>query len=509
MSRQSFGIKNTKISLIFYVILLILTFFSRKIFIDALGTEIVGLSSAMLNILNIINLSELGVGTAIATTLYKPLYDKDNSKISDIISILGYFYRIIGFVVIGIGVLLLVAMPFLFSDKGVEMHWVYMAFGAMFLSNLVPYFISYEQTILTADQRYYEIAAATNITVILRVVVQVILLKVFDLGYGWWLVCEAVSAILLGIWLVHRVKTLYPKLNSSWVRGKNIRKTYPEIFVKARQIIPHRISSSVLNQTDNILLLILTSLESITLYTNYSLLMSKSVALVSNSFNGLIAGVGNLIAQGNMDSIKKLFWEFNALFFVISSVLAIGFYHLSSPFVGLWLGGEFVLGTDIVILLSVNAFLSIMRLPLIYFTNGYSLFKDTWAPCVEALINLVFSFAFGYFYGIMGVMLGTAISLSFMQVWKPYFFYSEIFKISVLNYWKELLKYIIVFVFVWLVIDLFSEFLFSKLPLESFFIWIIDAVIICVMALFMFVAILYKLSSGMRNVTDRFISILR
>lgn len=119
MSRQEKGIKNVTVTLIFYLISMLLAFFSRKIFIDYLGENIVGLNTTIVNILGFLNLAELGVTSAIATALYKPLYRQDKEGYQCIISIFNYLYHIIGYVILGIGIVIIFFLPTFFEGKGV------------------------------------------------------------------------------------------------------------------------------------------------------------------------------------------------------------------------------------------------------------------------------------------------------------------------------------------------------------------------------------------------------
>lgn len=100
-SRIQKSIKNAKVNVIFYVITAVLAFFSRKVFLDNLGTEFLGLSSTLGDILNLMNITELGIGTAVGVTLYKPLYNDEREKISDIISVYGFLYSRIGLLIGG------------------------------------------------------------------------------------------------------------------------------------------------------------------------------------------------------------------------------------------------------------------------------------------------------------------------------------------------------------------------------------------------------------------------
>ena len=103
-SRVHKSILNAKINLIFYFITLFLSFFSRKIFLDCLGDDFVGLTGTLSNLLDFLNLAELGIGAAIGTVLYKPLFDQDHEKINEIVSVFGYFYRKVGWVILCAGI---------------------------------------------------------------------------------------------------------------------------------------------------------------------------------------------------------------------------------------------------------------------------------------------------------------------------------------------------------------------------------------------------------------------
>ena len=100
-SRTSKSIRNSKVALIYTFFNSILSFFSRKIFLDHLGTEILGLNTTAVNILQFLNLAELGIGTAVTFTIYKPLFEKDYESVNEIVSVQGWLYRRIAWWMIG------------------------------------------------------------------------------------------------------------------------------------------------------------------------------------------------------------------------------------------------------------------------------------------------------------------------------------------------------------------------------------------------------------------------
>ena len=83
-SRVKKSLLNARVNLIFYFLALALSFFSRKIFLDTLRADFVGLTGTLQNLLSFLNLAELGISTAIGYVLYQPLYEHNKEKINEI-----------------------------------------------------------------------------------------------------------------------------------------------------------------------------------------------------------------------------------------------------------------------------------------------------------------------------------------------------------------------------------------------------------------------------------------
>src|SRR5690606_10117531 len=125
MSRIKKTFKNARIGVFFFSITLFIHFFSRKIFLDSLGDEFIGLTNTLQSILGFLNLAELGVGTAIGVTLYKPLFKNDQEEINKIISLIGYLYKKIGFAILILGLLVFIFLPFIFETTTIKLSIVY------------------------------------------------------------------------------------------------------------------------------------------------------------------------------------------------------------------------------------------------------------------------------------------------------------------------------------------------------------------------------------------------
>ena len=141
-SRLKKSYLNARVNVLFYFITLFISFFSRKIFLDMLGADFVGLMGTLQNLLGFLNLAELGIGASIGFVLYKPLFNGDKDKIRDIISVLGYLYRNVGLIILGVGLILACFLPLIFANISIGLGVVYFAYFAFLSSALISYFIN-------------------------------------------------------------------------------------------------------------------------------------------------------------------------------------------------------------------------------------------------------------------------------------------------------------------------------------------------------------------------------
>lgn len=397
MSRTKQSLKNLKISSVSLIISILLNFISRSVFIEYLGIDIVGLSSTLLNILGFLNLAELGLTSAIAGALYEPLFVKDRQKIQDIISIFGFLYRIIGLSILVVGIIVSFFLPYFFKDTGLPYSYIVGGYYTYLIVSLIGYFISYKQTLLVADQSEYIVTSYTYTAQVLKFIFQIVILKYLGYGYIFWLIIELFFGLTYGLIINRTVSKRYPWLQTSFKHGKKIRKEYNRLFITIKQVIPHNIAAFVQNQSSNILIYAFSSLATVTIYTNYTMIMVRCVSVLNICLRGITASFGNLIAEGDQDKTLSIFLQFNSLFFIIGGVVCTTSYYQVEPFIHLWLGDGFFLDDWIFWLMLYIMYVSIVRLPINYFIGGFVLYKDVWAPMAEAIINIVVAIILGFF----------------------------------------------------------------------------------------------------------------
>ena len=314
------SLMNIKVGMIFYILSLFLAFFSRRVFLDCLGAEFIGLTGMLMNIMSFLSVAELGIGTSIVYFLYKPLQEDNHDKINEVVSMLAFLYRCIGAVIGIAGIIISLFFPWWFNHLTTGLSLVYFAFYSFLASSVSGYIFNYKQLLVSANQKQYLVSAYFQTIGIVRSLTQ-ILLAYYYRNLWLWVVVGLVFTIIGIIIFNYRIQKLYPWLNVNLREGRKNLKKYPEILKKTRQIVIFKIKNFILYKSDEILVGAFVSVVKVAFYGNYTMIINKFLYLVNILSDGLSAGVGNLIAEGNEKNIMKVYWEMTAARFFILGII--------------------------------------------------------------------------------------------------------------------------------------------------------------------------------------------
>lgn len=430
------SIRNAEVNLLFYFLSLFLTFFSRKIFLDNLGAEFIGLTGTLNNILGYLNLSELGISACIGYFLFKPIQTGNRKEIQDILSLLGWLYNRIGAIIFAGAFVVSLFFPLIFAHAGLGLGIIYFAFYSFLGSSLIGYFINYRQILLSADQKNYLVAIYYQSANLVKLGLQIFLAYHFKNLY-LWVAVEFLFGIIGCIILNWKINKEYPWLKVDKRQGKALLKQYPEIITKTRQVFIHKIKDFVLVKSDELFIFLFVSLKMVAYYGNYMIIISKLISMFSAVTGSVGASVGNLVAEGNKPHMMKVFWEYTTIQHTIAATLSFSLYLLVEPFVSHWLGSEYIMDHSILVLLVVYIYITNSRNSVDSFNYAHGLYADVWAAWAELIINVSVTIVCGLQWGIIGILLGKIASLvPIVVIWKPYYLFSTGFKESVWVYWK-------------------------------------------------------------------------
>lgn len=259
------------------------------------------------------------------------------------------------------------------------------------------------------------------------------------------------------------IKRNYPFLANSALSLKELNRRHPLVQTKIRQVFFHKIAGFVLQQTSPLIIYGFASMTLVALYGNYTLIMMGIYSLVNALSNGLTAGIGNLVAEGDKKRIMPVFEELFSVRFLIACTISFGMLTLAQPFITLWIGEEFLLPNSTLCIMTGILFFNISRTAVDSFINAHGFYSDIYAPIIEALLNIGCSIGLGFFWGLNGILVGVLISLVIIPAcWKPIF----LFKINLKYGFGEYVKSYTIHLVMALGAAVISFYLLYILPIE-------------------------------------------
>ena len=495
---------NAKVNFIFYFVMILISFVSRKVFLNTLGAEFMGLTGTLGNILGMLSLAELGIGTSMSFHLYKPIRESDQDKINELISLFGWFYRIVGsFIFIG-SIIISLFFPLIFRNTEISLPLIYFVFFSFLCSSLIGYFINYRQILLGADQRGYVVSAYLQTAAVIKTIIQIFCCLYF-LNYYLWAIIEFSFAIIGCILLNCRIDKTYPWLHSRPSTGSGLYGKYPTVMRSVRQIFVHRMKDFLLSKSDQILIFAFVSLKYVAYYGNYAIIVTKILNLFGTVMGSAEAGVGNLLAENNKEKSMTVFWELMSTRYLFSGIICVVLFHIIPPFIEVWIGEEYLLSTLVLFLICLNMFIGMTRTVIDTFNHCYGHYADVWSAWVEGGLNLSVTISVAWFHGIVGILLGKIVSLLIIVViWKPMYLFRSGFNESYKTYWRTTSIYYLL-MFVCMGITAFVSSLFPINPASSWLVFITYSLCVTLTMVISYSVLMYFFSKGLKGFIVRIV----
>lgn len=458
--------KNSALNIITNVFIVlvqtVLTFCVRIIFTKTLSTEYLGLQGLFTNIISMLSLADLGIGTAICYSLYKPLSDNDTEAISVIVTKLKKVYRVISLIIIFIG---LIMTPFIHNvATGYNHGNIELIFIIYILTLAFEYFISYREVLITADQKKYQISFI-NILYLISVcgIQMLVLIKThnFILYILVDLILKSLKFVIANIYIKNKYKNIDFKSKSDMDRESN-----NNLITNIKSLFIIRIGDYLVNGTDNIIISKFINVTVTGIYGNYLSIMFVLKNIVGTIMNSVTSSFGNLIVEESKETQNNVFNIMNYVNNFILTYFCMCFYLLINLFILNIFGKKFLLGNYEILVITFNLFLIGSLYPIDSVRNAAGIFKnDRFVPIVQAFINLTVSILLSLKLGLLGVLLGTTVSYVLTVAWeRPYLIYKNVLKLNAkiyfLNYVLNVLKLVLITFICYFIIKRFKVSIF-------------------------------------------------
>ena len=414
----------------------------RTAMIYLMGVQYLGLNSLFTSVLQVLNLAELGVGSAMVYSMYKPIAEDDDTTICALMKLYRTYYRMIGLVIAVVGCALTPFIPYLIKSDvptGLNIYVLYILnLGATVLSY---WLFAYKNSILSAHQRTDVVSKVTLITSTIQYGLQLFVLWAFHNYYLYVIVMLATQALTNIVTAVCADK-LYPQFKPKGevsTEEKNI------ITKKIKDLFFIKIGSVVVDSADTIVISAFLGLTSLAIYQNYFYIMNSVYGMVGIVFVSITAGVGNSLIT---ESIEKNYNDLRTFTFLLSGILCFCctcFIGLYQPFMKIWVGDSLMLGFPFVILICIYFYVrliaSIWNVP----KDAAGLWHtDRYRALIAAAVNLALNLAMVNYIGLYGILLSTIISVLCISCpWILHNIFKYVYKQRPWSYLLQIMKYLL------------------------------------------------------------------
>ena len=430
-------LKNSFYSVLNYVLLIVLSLLVRKVLILYFPIEYTGYEALFSDIFTLLSIADMGMESIITYNLYEQMA-KDKNNIGDIMELARKLYCLIALAVLVLGGLICVFLPVMFSAEKYDFTLILIIYIIQVFNLSISYLTGYKRLLLVADQKEYICLKWDSKILVLIQFSRIIVLAIFRNYFLYMGLCVAqtlIQNIGINIKCNREYKGLYNNKN------KKVKAIY-NIKNDIGNFLCHRISSVVYSATDNIVITMMLGLATTGLYSNYYMVAKYTYSFATKIMKPLQASIGNYLYSETDDKQKiVLLKKLNTVAFIFAAFVCNSLIQLSTPFVILWLGDEYVQGKSLVVLLALNIFIAINQDFIYYFRNSYGRYEvDKKYMMLSSVVNLVLSIVLSKIWGLSGIVLATIVGHLFIWYGRVKFVYLEILKINIKEYWSEQIK---------------------------------------------------------------------
>ncbi|PGL70335.1 hypothetical protein [Bacillus sp. AFS055030] len=468
------------------IVITLLSFISRTVFINSLGIEYLGLNGLLTNILSMLTLAEAGIGASIIYSLYKPVAENDQEKINVLMKLYKKAYFIIALIVLLLGLSLMPFLGFFIKDSNLEnVNTIYFLF---LLNTVAPYFYLHKTSFLNVSQKSYIVTGAYTISSIISTCLKIGILY-FTKNYILYLVIDSIVTITTSVALTYVVNKMYPFLKNK-VLNKLDFETKNKIIKNIKAIVLQNIGNYLVIGTDNIIISSFISVAAVGLYSNYNLLIEICRNFTYQIFNNMYHSIGNLVAIENVERIYSIYKVYMMLNFWLYSFFSILLLIVIEPFIKIWIGSEYLMSKGVLIILMIIFYERGLRNAITTVKTTAGVFhEDRYAPLCQAVINLIASIILVKYLGIAGVFIGTLISVLLVPFWTtPYLVFTKVFNKSVNIYYLKYVYYLIIGIGTYFLTNFICGFIF----LNDIYSLLLKLIICIVVPNLVYIFIFYK-----------------
>ena len=401
------SVRNISYRFVSQVASIVLKFVSRTIFIYILGVEYLGINGLFSEILQMLSLADLGFGTAMVYSMYKPLAEHDEKRLTQLVALYKKIYTIIAITITVIGISLVPFLKYLVNmDKDIPYLKVYYL---LYLANTVSsYLVVYKTCILNADQKNYLISKYNTIFSFVSLSVTSVFLLITH-NFMVYLIAQVAVTYANNFYVSHVAEKQYPYINNKV--EKLPKKEGKQIFQNVKSVFIYKVANTLIGSTDNTLISVLIGTIAVGFYSNYCMIVNNITLFINIIFSSVTASIGNMVVEANKKKNYDVYCLMQFVSFLLSSVAITVTYLVINDLINVWLGEKFVLEPLVLLAIALNMYFSVVLMPMWSYREATGMYLQTkYVMVATAVVNLVVSIALGKILGLSGILFATSIA---------------------------------------------------------------------------------------------------
>lgn len=482
--KKRITISNTFFSLALQIITIISGFIVPRLLLKTFGSEVNGLVSSLNQFLNYITLIEGGVTAVILANLYKPLAEKNCKKINSVVAATNHFFKKIALIFLAYTIILSILYPVIVKTN---FSYIYISTLTLILSiNLfIQYFLSLTwKVLLQADKKVSFISIVQIICVILNTLSVAVMVNVFPNIHFVKLLSSLI--FLLQPLCYH----LYIKKHYDIDKNVEPDKTSLSQRWSGFGI---NIAAFIHNNTDIVIITLLLSLTDVSVYSIYFLVVEGLKRLITSISGGIVPTLGHAYASGDRKKTNAVFDAYEIVIFFVTYILFTAGFLLITPFVQVYSLGindanyyQPLLGYFLILAEMIFC----LREPYVNMAYSANKFKDVSKYAyVEAILNMLISVILVYKYKVIGVAVGTFISMTYRTLMHIIYLKANVLSRKLSKSFSKIVLFTLMQIFIIILCN--NLFIFSDVSLMG---WIIYAskITCVVIILYLMLILLFK-----------------
>ncbi len=443
------------------LLVVLLNFITRSVFIKTLGTSYLGIEGLFTNILYMLSLAELGFGSAIVFKLYRPIEEQNHQRIRVLMKLYRQVYRTVGAIIIVLGLCLLPFLPHLIEDyetlAALNLNASVVFLIYLFNSASSYWFFAYKTSFVEANQKSYVLTIVGYAVTIANSLSQILVLY-FTRNFVLYVLTQILFSILRNLIFAFICDRRYPYLKEKTAE-KVTKEELKDFFKDCSALLLYRISNVIIGGSDNIVMSAMLGLKPVGLYANYFSVKGALQSLLYTFLRAIQASLGNLYTIGNLEWSRLIFRVVNFFTVWLFGVGSIGLAILLNDFITLWIGSELVVtsfttangvtvATPVALLAGIETFVTGQKYYCGSFRNAMGLFQELkYRPLFSVIVNLFFSLLLVPHLGMAACLISTIIAaLTVNLIVDPIIIYKHALKTSPKKYFLRNILYKIVLI---------------------------------------------------------------